>query len=57
MFLLQQVQRHVVRSCLCQLLWGLGGDVACQALYEADLGQRVAYRILGDALVTRICGR
>ena len=36
---------------------GGGGDVACQALYEADLGQRFAYRILGDALVTSICGR
>lgn len=57
MFLLQQVQRHVVRSCLCQLWWGVGGDVACQALYEADLGQRFAYRIRGDALVTSICGR
>ena len=31
--------------------------MACQALYEADLGQRFAYRILGDALATSICGR
>ena len=39
---------------------GVGGGrgyVACQALYEADLGQRFAYRIRGDALVTSICGR